>query len=69
MRDTCTRSARGGACVEHSAYFAERERILGDVAEIAATVTEADEVASAAPGVCLCGAPTTNGTPCGDCAV
>ena len=39
---TCTCSPRGGACVEHSAYFAERERALGDAAEIGATVTEAE---------------------------
>ena len=70
MPKTCTCSPRGGACAEYSAYFAERERILGNVAQIAATVvTEADEVASAAPGVCLCGAPTPKGVACGGCAV
>ena len=69
MSKTCTCSPRDGACADHAAYFAERARILGDVAEIAATLTESDEAASADPGVCLCGAPSPEGRPCGGCAV
>lgn len=41
MPKNCLCSITEGACAEHTAYFAERNRLFGSVAD---TVSEADEV-------------------------